>query len=61
MLCNVATVSINSAYFEYAARISSDKKYMFFTRANGWGENSYRDTADIYWVELKEYLPEFYR
>jgi len=52
---------INSAYFEYAARISPDKKYMFFTRANGWGENSYRDTADIYWVELKEYLPESYR
>ena len=52
---------INSAYYEYAARISSDKKYMFFTRANGWGENSYRDTADIYWVELKEYLPESYR
>ncbi len=52
---------INSAYFEYAARISWDKKYMFFTRANGWGENSYRDTADIYWVELKEYLPESYR
>jgi hypothetical protein len=52
---------INSAYFEYGPRISPDKKYLFFTRANGWWENSYRDTSDIYWVELKEYLPESYR
>ncbi len=52
---------INSAYFEYGPRISPDKKYLFFTRANGWGENPYRDTGDIYWVELKEYLPESYR
>ena len=52
---------INSVYFEFGARISSDKKYMFFTRANGWFENSNRDTSDIYWVELKEYLPESYR
>jgi hypothetical protein len=34
---------------------------MFFTRSNGWFENPYRDTSDIYWVELKEYLPESYR
>jgi len=52
---------INSRYYEHGARISPDKKYMFFTRANGWWENSNRDTADIYWVELKEYLPESYR
>jgi len=52
---------INSGYFEFGARISPDKKYMFFTRSNGWFENPYRDTSDIYWVELKEYLPESYR
>jgi hypothetical protein len=52
---------INSAYLEYCARISPDKKYLFFTRANGWGYNSNDDTGDIYWVELKEYLPESYR
>ncbi len=52
---------INSAYFEFSPRISPDKKYMFFTRSNGWWENRYRDTSDIYWVELKEYLPESYR
>ena len=52
---------INSGYFEFGARISPDKKYMFFTRSTGWGENSYRDTFDIYWVELKEYLPESHR
>ena len=52
---------INSAYFECTPRISPDKKYLFFTRANGWFENPYRDTSDIYWVELKEYLPESYR
>ena len=49
---------INSAYFEFGPRISPDKKYLFFTRANGWWENRYRDTSDIYWVELKEYLPK---
>ncbi len=52
---------INSRYYEFGARISADKKYMFFTRSNGWGGNSYSDTADIYWVELKEYLPESHR
>ncbi|MBC8470601.1 MAG: PD40 domain-containing protein [Planctomycetes bacterium] len=52
---------INSAYFEFGPRISPDKKYLFFTRSNGWWENSNRDTSDIYWVELKEYLPESYR
>ena len=52
---------INSAYIEHSPRISPDKKYLFFTRANGWWENSSRDTSDIYWVELKEYLPESYR
>ncbi len=52
---------INTGYYEFGARISPDKKYMFFTRSNGWGVYSYCDTADIYWVELKEYLPESYR
>ncbi len=52
---------INTRYYEFGARISPDKKYMFFTRSNGWGGNSYTDTADIYWVELKEYLPESHR
>ena len=52
---------INSGYFEFGARISPDKKYMFFTRSNGWYENQYRDTSDIYWVELKGYLSESYR
>jgi len=50
---------INTKYYEHGARISPDKKYMFFTRSNGWG--GYYGTADIYWVELKEYLPESYR
>ncbi len=49
---------INSKFFEFGARISPDKKYMFFTRSNGWFDNPYHDTSDIYWVELKEYLPE---
>jgi len=53
---------INSAYFEYGPRISPDKKYLFFTRANGWGYyGGPGDTGDIYWVELKEYLPKSYR
>jgi hypothetical protein len=46
---------------EYGARISPDKKYMFFTRSIGWDQGTLCDTADIYWVELKEYLPESYR
>jgi hypothetical protein len=52
---------INSAYIEFGARISPDKKYMFFTRSTGWNLRPGRDTADIYWVELKEYLPESHR
>jgi len=52
---------INSGYFEFGARISPDKKYMFFTRSNGWFDNPYHDTSDIYWVDLKEHLPESYR
>ena len=53
---------INSAYFEYSPRVSPDKKYLFFTRGNGWGlYGGPGDTGDIYWVELKEYLPEPYR
>ena len=52
---------INTEYYEIAARISSDKKYMFFTRSTGWNLRPVSDTGDIYWVELKEYLPESYR
>ena len=52
---------INTGHHEIGARISPDKKYMFFTRSTGWNVNPYTDTADIYWVELKEYLPESYR
>jgi len=47
---------INSGRFEFGARISPDKRYMFFTRSNGWFENPSRDTSDIYWVELEAYL-----
>jgi len=50
---------INTAYIEHGGRISPDKKYMFFTRSNGWDPGNH--AADIYWVELKEYLPESYR
>jgi Tol biopolymer transport system component len=52
---------INSRYYEIGARISPDKKYMFFIRSNGWWGNSNTDTSDIYWVALKDYLPESYR
>jgi hypothetical protein len=52
---------INTGYHEIGARISADKKYMFFTRSTGWNLNYATDTADIYWVELKEYLPESHR
>ena len=52
---------INTGYHEIGARISADKKYMFFTRSTGWNLNRYTDTADIYWVELKEHLPESHR
>jgi hypothetical protein len=52
---------INSEYYEHGARISPDKKYMFFTRSTGWNLGPLCDTGDIYWVELKEYLPESYR
>ena len=34
---------------------------MFFTRSTGWNLRAHSDTSDIYWVELKEYLPESYR
>jgi hypothetical protein len=50
---------VNTAYIEHGGRISPDKKYMFFTRSNGWDPGNH--AADIYWVELKEYLPESYR
>ena len=45
---------INSSYIEHSPRISPDKKYLFFTRSNGWDPR--KDSADIYWVALKEYL-----
>ena len=52
---------VNSGFYEFGARISHDKKYMFFTRSNGWYEDANRDTSDIYWVQLTEYLAEPYR
>jgi hypothetical protein len=51
---------INTAFIEHGPRISPDKKYLFFTRSNGWDPRN-RSSADIYWVELGEYLPESYR
>jgi hypothetical protein len=50
---------INTGYYKFGARISADKKYMFFNRSNGW--HTKKHSADIYWFELKEYLPESYR
>jgi hypothetical protein len=50
---------VNSIYHDYCAHITADKKYLFFTRRTGG--NPSRDAADIYWVALKEYLPESYR
>jgi Tol biopolymer transport system component len=52
---------INSSYIEHGPRISPDKKYLFFTRSNGWDPRIDSVESDIYWVELKEYLPESYR
>jgi hypothetical protein len=50
---------INTAFIEHGPRISPDKKYLFFNRSNGWDPRIC--TGDIYWVELKEYLPKSYR
>ena len=50
---------VNSEYYEHGPRISPDKKYLFFNRSGGWYPRIY--DSDIYWVELKEYLPESYR
>ena len=50
---------INSRYYEHGPRISPDKKYLFFNRCTGWDPRI--NAGDIYWVELKEYLPESYR
>ena len=52
---------VNSRYIEFGPRISPDKKYLFFNRSNGWDLRIDRMESDIYWVELKEYLPESYR
>jgi hypothetical protein len=52
---------INTPYIEHGPRISPDKKYLFFNRSNGWDPRVYNVVSDIYWVELKEYLPESYR
>jgi hypothetical protein len=52
---------INTGHHEIAARISPDKRYLFFIRMNGWWGNSSSHTSDIYWVALKKYLPESYR
>jgi hypothetical protein len=50
---------INTTFIEHGPRISPDKKYLFFNRSNGWDPGIH--AADIYWVALKEYLPESYR
>jgi hypothetical protein len=50
---------VNSPHHDFGAHITADKKYLFFTRRTGG--NPTRDAADIYWVELKEDLPETYR
>ena len=52
---------INTQYYEIAAKLSPDQKYMFFTRSTGWNLNPATDTADIYWVALKDYLPQSHR
>jgi len=52
---------INTAFIEHGPRISPDKKYLFFNRSNGWDCRIYSVYSYIYWVELKEYLPESYR
>ncbi len=52
---------INTAFIEHGPRISPDKKYLFFNRSNGWDLRIDSVESDIYWVELKEYLPESYR
>ena len=52
---------INTAFIEHGPRISPDKKYLFFNRSNGWDPRIYSVYSYIYWVELKEYLPESYR
>jgi len=52
---------INTASIEHGPRISPDKKYLFFNRSNGWDYRINSVYSHIYWVELKEYLPESYR
>jgi len=52
---------INTAFIEHGPRISPDKKYLFFNRCNAWDPRIYSTHSYIYWVELKEYLPESYR
>jgi len=52
---------INTVFIEHGPRISPDKKYLFFNRSNGWDPRIYGVYSYIYWVELKEYLPESYR
>ncbi|MHC4519288.1 MAG: hypothetical protein ACYTAS_11920, partial [Planctomycetota bacterium] len=52
---------INSAYIEFGARISPDKKYLFFNRSNGWDPRIDSVHSYIYWVQLKEYLPGSHR
>ncbi len=50
---------VNSAYLDICPSISPDKKYLFFTRSDGFDPRKY--SADIYWVALKEHLPESHR
>jgi hypothetical protein len=49
---------VNSTKHQLGPYISPDNKYLFFTRCDG--SNPYTDTADIYWVSLKTYLPDPY-
>jgi len=50
---------VNSAYLDICPYISPDKKYLFFTRSDGFDPRKH--SANIYWVELKEHLPESHR
>jgi hypothetical protein len=52
---------INTAFIEHGPRISPDNKYLFFNRSNGWDLRIDSVESDIYWVELKDYLPESHR
>lgn len=50
---------VNSMHIEHGPRISPDKKYLFYTRSDGFDPRKH--SADIYWVALRDYLPKSYR